>query len=113
MMMMIVMMTVMIMMIHIRELILSRQKGGRSFKETEFKDLPELVRNFHHSLRVLIVESGSVVFDQKIARSLQKALSETSQLELLKLEAEESPYLHWVNSRYQVILYYSCEGAQI
>jgi len=86
----------------IRELILSRQKGGRSFKETEFKDLPELVRNFQHSLRVLIVESGSVVFDQKIARSLQKALSETSQLELLKLEAEESPYLHWVNSRYQV-----------
>jgi len=64
--------------------------------------IPTIVDKFRHSLRVLIVDSKDVSFSQKVSKDLQKSLSQCEHLECLKLESEESIYLHWCNARYRV-----------
>ena len=84
----------------LRELILYRQRQGRATKDLE--RLPNLVTSLADTLRVLIIDSVDVNFTQKIAKDLQKAVSQCKLLECLKLEAEESPFVHFINSRYKI-----------
>jgi len=84
----------------LRELILFRQRQGRASKDLEA--LPPLVHRLQDSLRVLIIDSVDTLFSQKVSKDLQKAVSGIKNLECLKLEADESPYVHWTNSRYRV-----------
>jgi len=86
--------------VNLRELILSRQRQSKFTKDLEL--IPAIIRKFSQSLRVFILDSRDKPFSQKISKDIQKALSECAQLECLKLESEESPYLHWCNSRYRV-----------
>jgi len=85
---------------NLRELILYRQKQGRASKDLEA--LPALVASLQASLRVLVIDSVDTLFSQKVSKDLQKAVAGIRNLECLKLEAEESPYVHWTNSRYRV-----------
>jgi len=84
----------------LRELILFRQRQGRASKDLE--RIPNLVSSLANTLKVLIIDSVDSSFDQKSAKDLQKAVASCKYLECLKLEADESPYVHWVNSRYRV-----------
>jgi len=84
----------------LRELILFRQRQGRTSRDLE--RIPGLVSSLANSLKVLIIDSVDSSFDQKTAKDLQKAVAGCKHLECLKLEADESPYVHWVNSRYRV-----------
>ena len=84
----------------LRELILSRQRQGRATKD--YEKLPGLVSALATSLRVLIIDSVDVNIPAKEARELQRAVSECRHLECLKLEAEESPWVHFHNSRYKI-----------
>jgi len=84
----------------LRELILFRQRQGRASKDLE--KIPSLVNSLSNTLRVLIIDSVDSSFTQKTAKDLQKAVAGCKLLECLKLEADESPYVHWVNSRYRV-----------
>jgi len=88
---------------NLKEIILTRQKCsslGRPGRALE--NLPSLVTAFQHSLKVLIVDVGSSCFDPSMVTRLHKSLANVENLECLKLEARESPYLHWNNCRYQV-----------
>ena len=84
----------------LRELILFRQRQGRATKD--YEKLPRLVTSLSDSLRVLIIDSVDVNIPQKVAKELQRAVSQCHHLECLKLEAEESPFVHFVNSRYKI-----------
>lgn len=84
----------------LRELILFRQRQGRASRDLEA--LPALVHQLQGSLRVLVIDSVDTLFSQKVSKDLQKAVSGIKNLECLKLEADESPYVHWTNSRYRV-----------
>lgn len=84
----------------LRELILFRQRQGRASKDLEA--LPALVTSLQDTLRVLVIDSVDTLFSQKVSKDLQKAVSGIKHLECLKLEADESPYVHWTNSRYRV-----------
>ena len=64
--------------------------------------LPQLVAKLAESLRVLIIDSVDVSFTEKSSRELQRATAQCKHLECLKLEADESPLVHWVNTRYKV-----------
>lgn len=81
-----------------RELILFRQRQGRASKDLEA--LPSLVQGLQETLRVLVIDSVDTLFSQKVSKDLQKSVSGIRNLECLKLEADESPYVHWTNSRY-------------
>jgi len=87
--------------LRLRELILSRQRQGRA-SSSDLSCLPKLVQSQAASLRVLVVDSADIPFGREVARELQRAVSAISRLECLKLESEESPYVHWLNSRYLV-----------
>ena len=54
------------------------------------------------SLRVLIIDSVDVNIPAKVAKELQRSVSQCQHLECLKLEAEESPWVHFINSRYKI-----------
>ena len=84
----------------LRELILYRQRQGRGSRDIE--KLPQLVSKLSDSLRVLIIDSVDVTFTEKVSRELQRATAQCRHLECLKLEADESPLVHWVNTRYRV-----------
>ena len=84
----------------LRELILYRQRQGRGSRDIE--KLPQLVSSLSQSLRVLIIDSVDVSFTEKVSRELQRATAQCKHLECLKLEADESPLVHWVNTRYRV-----------
>ena len=84
----------------LRELILYRQRQGRGSRDME--KLPQLVGSLSDSLRVLIIDSVDVSFTEKVSRDLQRATAQCKHLKCLKLEADESPLVHWVNSRYRV-----------
>lgn len=85
---------------NLRELILYRQRQGRASKDLEA--LPSLVHRLQDTLRVLVIDSVDTLFSQKVSKDLQKAVAGIKNLECLKLEADESPYVYWINSRYKV-----------
>ena len=95
---------------NLKEIILSRQKCSLGRLGRAMENLPSLVTAFQHSLRVLIVDVGSACLDQSLAPRLQKALADVKNLECLKLEARESPYLHWNNCRYRVRSFLFCSS---
>ena len=84
----------------LRELILYRQRQGRATKD--YEKLPGLVSSLAGSLRVLIIDSVDVNIPAKVAKELQRSVSECQHLECLKLESEESPWVHFLNSRYKI-----------
>ena len=84
----------------LRELILYRLRQGRATKDLD--KLPNLVSLLADTLKVLIIDSVDVNFSEKTAKSLQKSVSQCKYLECLKLDAEESPFVHFVNSRYKI-----------
>lgn len=86
--------------VDLREVILSRQRQSRLTRDLDM--LPSIVRKFKNTLKVFIVDSRDKPFGLKTSKDLQRALSECEHLECLKLESEDSPYMHWCNSRYRV-----------
>jgi len=85
---------------NLRELILYKQRQGRCSKD--LIKIPSLVTKMADTLRVLIIDSPDINFSEKSAKELHKSVSSCQNLELLKLEAEESPILYFHNARYKI-----------
>jgi len=86
--------------VELKELILCRQRKSMLTKDIDL--IPKIITKFKSSLRIFILDSKDQPFTEKLSKDIQRAISKCENLECLKIESCESPYLHWCNSRYRI-----------